>query len=204
MFHQLCREFALLEPLAAELIALASEHGLTFWQALGRLFRGSHLLETGQAQAGLEDLRAGIAGYRATSGLLYLPYALTLLAQGCRRVGDHGAASQAIAEAKTLVESTGVRGFEPYVYRVEATVLLDGGADASLVEASLQHAVEVARRQRARTSELRATIELARLWQGQGRIGDASALLRPLHDGFTEGFNGIDLREARQLLDALG
>ena len=61
VFHQLCREPQALEPLAGELIALAGEHGLAFWQALGRVFRGNHLLEAGQADAGLAELGAGIA-----------------------------------------------------------------------------------------------------------------------------------------------
>ena len=58
------REPAALEPLADELIALAGEHGLAFWQALGRVFRGDQLLEAGRADAGLAELRAGIAAYR--------------------------------------------------------------------------------------------------------------------------------------------
>ena len=169
LFHQLCREPAALEPLAGELIALAGEHGLAFWQALGRVFRGNHLLEAGQADAGLAELGAGIAAYRATSGLLYLPYMLTLLAEACRRSGDHAAGLQAIAEASELVEATRVRGFEPYVQRIEATLLRDQGADPALVERALEGSIALAKKQKARLPELRATVELARLWQGQGR-----------------------------------
>ena len=204
VFHQLCREPAALAPLADELIVLAGEHGLAFWQALGRVFRGNHLLEARQTDAGLAELRAGIAGYRETSGLLYLPYMLTILAEACRKVGDHKVGQQTIAEARTLVDGTGVRGFEPYVQRIEATLLRDQGADPVLVEDALERSIALAQTQKAKLSELRATVELARLWQSQGRSTDARARLQPIYAWFTEGFHTPDLRAAKTLLDDLG
>jgi class 3 adenylate cyclase/predicted ATPase len=203
LFHQLCREPAALAPLADELIALAGEHGLAFWQALGRVFRGNQLLEAWQVDAGLAELRAGIAAYRETSGLLYLPYMLAILAEACRKVGDHAAGLQAIAEARALVEATGVRGFEPYVQRIEATLLREQGAEAALVEQALEGSIALAHKQKARLSELRATVELARLWQAQGRQADARARLQPLYAWFTEGFHTPDLRAAKTLLEEL-
>jgi class 3 adenylate cyclase/predicted ATPase len=203
VFHQLVREFAALGPLADELIALASEHGLAFWQALGRVFRGGHLVDAGRTDAGLEELRAGIAAYRATSGVLYLPYVLTLWAEACRRVGDHESGLQAIAEASALVDTTGVRGFEPYVHRIHATLLRDRGADAALVEATLERAIALARKEKVKLSELRATVELARLWQGQGRQAEARERLQAVYAWFGEGFHSADLRAAKTLLDAL-
>jgi adenylate cyclase len=204
LFHQLCREPAALAPLADELIALAGEHGLAFWQALGRVFRGNHLLEIGRPDAGLAELRAGIAAYREISGLLYLPYMLALLAEACRRVGEHAAGLEAIAEARTLVDATGVRGFEPYLLRIEAMLLRERGAEAALVEGTLERSSAQARQQKARLSELRATVELARLWQSQGRAADARARLQPAYAWFTEGFASADLRAAKSLLDDLG
>jgi class 3 adenylate cyclase/predicted ATPase len=203
IFHQLCREPAALEPLADELIALAGEHGLAFWQALGRVFRGGHLLDAGRADAGLEELRAGIAAYRATSGLLYLPYVLAIWAEACRRVGDHEAGLEAIAEARMLIDATGVRGFEPYVHRIEATLLRDQGADAALVEAALERSIALAQKQKVKLSELRATVELARLWQRQDRNAEARERLQAVYTWFGEGFHSADLRAAKTLLDAL-
>jgi predicted ATPase len=203
LFHQLCREPVMMAQHADELIGLASEHGLTFWQAIGRLFRGWQLMELGQESTGFEELAAGMAAYRATGGLLYLPYALGLWAEACRRVGDHQAGVLAIAEAKQVIEATAVRGFEPYVGRIEALLLQDQGADAAQVEACLQRAIALARRQRARISELRTTIELARWWQGQGRKADARSALQAIYGRFTEGFHTPDLRAAKLLLDTL-
>ncbi len=203
LFHQLCREPVAVARHADELIGLAGEHDLTFWQAIGRLFRGWQLMELGQDRTGFEELGAGMAAYRATGGRLYLPYMLVQWAEACRKVGDHQAAVLAIAEAKQLIETTGVRGFEPYAHRIEAALLQDQGADATIVEACLQRSIELARRQRARISELRATIELARLWQGQGRKADARTALKTIHGTFTEGFHTNDLRTAKLLLDGL-
>jgi adenylate cyclase len=203
VFHQLCREPEAVGQHADELIALATEHGLAFWQALGRIFRGWRLIEAGQAGPGLAELRAGIAGYRATSGVLYLPYALALWAEACRRAGDHDAALHAVTEAKALVEATGVRGFEPYLDRIEAVALRDRGGDPALIEAGLERSIALSRDQKAKVSELRATVELARLWQGQGRSAEARARLQAVYGWFTEGFNTVDLREAKNLLDAL-
>jgi adenylate cyclase len=202
LFHQLCREPAAVEPHASELIELASEHDLAFWQAMGRTFRGWCLLEAGQATVGTRDLRAGIASYRATSGLLYLPYTLALWAEACGRVGDLAAGLQAVAEAGTLVEATGVRGFDPCLHRIEATLLHEQGADSARIEACLERSIAVSSAQGAKLPELRATIELARLWQGQGKRAEARERLQAVHARFTEGFNSVDLREAKALIDA--
>jgi adenylate cyclase len=127
-----------------------------------------------------------------------------LWAEACRRVGDHQAAVLAIAEAKQVIEATAVRGFEPYVGRIEALLLQDQGADTAQIEACLQRAIALARQQRAKISELRTTIELARLWQGQGRTADARGVLKTVYGGFTEGLHTADLRTAKLLLDQLG
>ncbi|MGH6919216.1 MAG: hypothetical protein ACREJ0_16105, partial [Geminicoccaceae bacterium] len=106
--------------------------------------------------------------------------------------------------ARTLVDATGVRGFEPYVQRNEATLLREQGADAALVEATLERSIALARKQKVRLSELRATVELARLWQSQGRHAEARERLQAIYAWFTEGFHTPDLRAARILLDDLG
>ena len=78
-------------------------------------------------------------------------------------------------------------------------------AEASLhdAERSFQHAIEVARRQSARSWELRATTSLARLWQKQGRTDEARQALAEIYNWFTEGFDTLDLKEARALLEEL-
>jgi len=203
LFHQLCREPAVAVELADELIGLAGEHGLAFWQAIGRLFRGSEMVELGDPN-GFEELRAGMAAYRATSGRLYIPYTHVVWAEACRRMGDLQAARSALAEVKQVTEATGVRGFEPFALRIEAKLLLDEGTDAGEAEACLERAIALARSQKSKVSELRCTIDLARIWHRRGRTAEARAAVKTIHDWFTEGFNTADLRVAKLLLEELG
>jgi adenylate cyclase len=70
-------------------------------------------------------------------------------------------------------------------------------------EATFRCALDIARRQQAKSLELRAATSLARLWQHQGKRTEAHQLLAEVYGGFTEGFDTADLREAKALLDAL-
>ena len=75
---------------------------------------------------------------------------------------------------------------------------------AQEVETCFRHALEVARRQQAKSLELRAATSLCRLWQQQGKWDEARELLAPIYGWFTEGFDTVDLQEAKALLQALG
>jgi len=111
---------------------------------------------------------------------------------------------QALAEAHTLVEQQEERWWEAEVCRLRGVLLLrQPGTPQAEAEAWLQRALDVARRQEAKSLELRAAMSLARLWQQQGKQAEARVLLAPIYDWFTEGFDTADLQEARALLDAL-
>jgi predicted ATPase len=204
LFHQLYRDPLAMREQSAALITFATEHGLPFWQALGRIFHGWALAESGRLDAGIAELQNGLDAYRATSGRLYLPYALTLLADLRRRAGARDAGLEALAEAHIVIGKTGVRGFEAHVHRVEGELLLAGSEpDAAAAERCFRQAMAVARGQGARLSELRAARQLAALWRDQGRRGEAYDLVAPLYTWFSEGFATTDLREAAALLDQL-
>ncbi len=152
----------------------------------------------------MAELAAGIDAYRATEGRLYLPYALTLHADVCREAGAVASGLEAIGEAKAVIDATGVRGFEAHAHRVEGQLLLAGRRpDPTAAERCFRQAMTLAQGQGARLSELRAAVNLAALWQGQGRRTEAYDLLAPLYTSFTEGFETPDLREAAALLDQL-
>jgi predicted ATPase len=202
LFHQLAREGQVVRQQADALIALADEHGLPFWQALGRIFRGWALAEAGQGGRGADELRAGVAAYRTTEGALYLPYALSLWAGACRSRGALQEGLDAIAEAKRVIEATGVRGFEADACQAEGELHRAQGNMEAAAEC-LQRAMAVARRQQARLPELRAAVALASLWQECGRRDDAYNLVSPLYAWFTEGSATPDLRAAASLLDQL-
>jgi class 3 adenylate cyclase/predicted ATPase len=204
LFHQLRRDPVVVREQALALTTFATEHGLPFWQALGRIFHGWALAACGQLDEGIAELRVGLAAYRATSGRLYLPYALALLADVCHQAGERAAGLEALAEARAVIDETAVRGFEAHVHRIEGRLLLLGAApDATAAERCFNQAISVARRQGARLSELRAAVDLARLWRDQGQRTKAADLVAPLYTQFSEGFGTADLRDAAALLDEL-
>jgi predicted ATPase len=110
-----------------------------------------------------------------------------------------------VAEALAGVERTDERWYEAELHRLQGELLLHlDTPDAPQAEACFHQALTLARRQQARSWELRAAVSLSRLWQGQGKRAAARALLVPVYDWFTEGFDTADLQEAHALLDELG
>jgi predicted ATPase len=111
---------------------------------------------------------------------------------------------QALAEAHALVEQHDERGWEAEIYRLRGVLLLrQPGTPQAEAEAWLQRALDVARRQEAKSLELRAAMSLSRLWQQQGKRAEAYEFLAPIYGWFTEGFDTADLQEAKALLDEL-
>ena len=157
-----------------------------------------------RARQGLAQVRQGIAAWRATGAALVVPYFCTLLAEVSVHLGHTEDGLQALAEAHTLVEQHEERWWEAEVYRLRGVLLLrQPGTQQAEAEAWLQRALDVARRQQAKSLELRAAMSLARLWQRQGKHTEAYELLAPVYNWFTEGFDTADLQEAKTLLDAL-
>jgi adenylate cyclase len=125
------------------------------------------------------------------------------LAQALTVCGRHGESLSALREAAALAEETGERYVEAEIYRLQGNLLLAQGDDRLAVEASYSKALEVSRAQEARSLELRAAGDLARLWGDRGDRGQAYDLLAQVYNCFTESLNTIDLKEAKILLDAL-
>src|SRR5205823_8018854 len=159
----------------------------------------------GQGEEGMVQVRQGIAARRATGSAVFVPYFCTVLADVADHLGHTADGLQALAEAHTLVEQQEERWWEAEVARLRGVLLLQlPGTPQAEAEAWLQRALDVARRQEAKSLELRTAMSLARLWQQQGKQAEAHALLAPLYDWFTEGFDTADLQEAKALLDELG
>jgi predicted ATPase len=156
----------------------------------------------GQVEEGMAQLREGALARRSTGAQIHLSGSLGSLAEARAKAGHPEEGLATMAEALAMVDETDERFFEAELYRVRAELLLGQGEDAE-AEATLQHAIEVARRQKARSWELRATVSLARLWQQQGRVGEAHQMLAQIYGWFTEGFDTPDLQEAKALLEAL-
>jgi predicted ATPase len=185
-------------------VALATEQGFTQWAAWGTSLRGWAAAMQGQGAEGLAQVRQGIAAYRATGAALQVPYLCTRLADVCDHLGHTADGLQALVEAYTLVEQHEERYWEAEVCRLRGVLLLrQPGTPQAEAETWLQRALDVARRQEAKSLELRAATSLSRLWQQQGKRAEAHALLAPVYGWFTEGFDTADLQEAQVLLEAL-
>jgi predicted ATPase len=128
-----------------------------------------------------------------------------LLTDVCDHLGHPADGLQALAEAHTLVEQHEERYWEAEVSRLRGTLLLrQPGMPQAEAEAWLQRALDAARRQEAKSLELRAAMSLARLWKQLGKRADAYELLAPVYNWFTEGFDTPDLQEAGALMEELG
>ena len=202
---QFRRDVLAVHEQAEAAVALSTEQGFPHWAALGTSLRGWALAMQGQGEEGMAQVRQGIAAYRATGAALIVPYLCTVLADVCAHLGHTEDGLQALAEAHTLVEQQEERWWEAEIYRLRGVLLLrQPGTPQAEAEAWLQRALDVARRQEAKSLELRAAMSLSRLWQQQGKQAEARTLLAPIYGWFTEGFDTADLQEAKALLEELG
>jgi predicted ATPase len=181
--------------------ALAAEQRLTLTLE-PEFLRGAALVEQGAADEAVARIREGVTRWTRLGHTLLLPYGLAFLAEGLERHGDRAAARAAVQEGLDTAVATGQHVWDAELHRLTGTVLL---AENKLNEgeASLQQAIHIAQAQKAKSLELRAARDLARLWGDQGRRAEARDLLTPVYSWFTEGFDTADLKEAKALLDEL-
>lgn len=158
----------------------------------------------GYPEQALRKIQKGLATQQAVGAGIARPCFLILLAEAHAVAGQVEAGLGVLDEAVALIERTGERYQEPEVHRLRGELLLQrSAADAPRAEEAFQQALAVARRQEARSWELRVATSLAHLWHGQGKRAAAHALLAPICAWFTEGLDRPDLLAARALLDQL-
>ena len=201
MFNKMRRDAQALKDDAEELMRLSNEK-VPGWSGEGTRFRGEALAMLGQVQEGMAQMREGMAAHQSVGVRLDLSGKLGSLAEAQAKAGRPGEGLTTLAEALALVEQTDERHWEAELYRLRAELLLMQGDDAG-AEASLQKAVEVARRQQAKSWELRATVSLYHLWQEQDRMDEARQMLAEIYGWFAEGFDTPDLQEAKALIEEL-
>jgi predicted ATPase len=197
-FRQAVREA---QDRAEALAALATEQGFPHFLAAATVIRGWVLIQAGEMETGLEQLRQGHPAWRATGAGLYEPYFLGLQAEAHGRSGAVEEGLDLVAKALDCANATGERWFEAELHRMGGELLLRlPRPDLAAAEARLRQAAAVARQQGARMWELRAATSLARLWREQGQISEAHDLLAPLYGQFSEGLETSDLQTARTIL----
>jgi predicted ATPase len=186
-------------------MAISDEHQITQYATLSRVLRGWSLVHLGQREGGLAEINANITHSRRTGVAFMRSWMLGAFAESYAEAGNAVRAHETIDEALKHVERTGERLWEAELYRLRGEMaLVLSPEESDRAQASLLHALEVARQQGAKSLELRAATSVAVLWRRQGRATDARALLAPVYDWFTEGFETADLRKARAVLDSLG
>jgi predicted ATPase len=126
------------------------------------------------------------------------------LAPAHAELGQFGDAWRCVDEALTLIEKTKERWYEAKVYRGAGEIaLMSPEHNIAKAEAYFERSLAVARQQQAKSWELRAAMSMARLWRDQGKRDKARELLAPVYGWFTEGFDTLDLKGAKTLLDEL-
>jgi predicted ATPase len=201
--HQFRHEWRLAQERAEAAMALATEQGFAMILSRATILRGWVLAEQGQGQDGIAQMHQGLAAYGKTGAKLIGPYFLTLLAEVCGQVGQPEEGLRMLAEGLALVDKNGERCYEAELYRLKGELMLHQSSVQKEAEACFQQAIDIARRQSAKSLELRATMSLARLWQQQNKRAEAHALLVVIYGWFTEGFDTRDLHEAKALLAEL-
>jgi predicted ATPase len=204
-FHINRGAYAEAQSLLDELATLAEEKDATlFWKATEIAIRGALFAETGNASDAVQAITSGMTSLRSTGASLYEPWHLWHLAVAYAELGQPDDARRCIDDAIDKVERSKEKWCEAEVNRIAGEVALRSPApDTEKAEKYFDRALAVARQQQAKSWELRAAMSLARLWRDQGKVQQARELLAPVYGWFTEGFDALDLKDAKALLDEL-
>jgi len=184
-------------------IAIAKEVGFSFELAFSGIVHGWALGVGGRLEEGLAEMRHGIDSGEA-AGFARRPRWYPFLAELQAKSKGPDRGLQIIAEGLALLDSSEERLYEAELYRVKGELLLaQDDSNADQAESCFQRAINIARKQSAKSLQLRATASLARLLARRGRRDEANAMLAEIYNWFTEGFDTADLKEAKALLDEL-
>ena len=159
---------------------------------------------TGRVSDAVHVITSGIIARRSTAATSLEPFCLSYLAGAHAELDNFDDALYCIREAVTAVETTKEKWSEAEIHRIAGEIALKSlKPDAAKAEAHFERALKVARAQQAKSWELRVAMSLARLWRDQGKRTEAFDLLAPIYGWFTEGFDTLDLKEAKALLGEL-
>jgi predicted ATPase/predicted Ser/Thr protein kinase len=216
--HYLRGEWSACQEQAETAIAFAREHDLVFLE-VATIWRSFALTRQGRLEDGITQAREVLAALRAGGFQISSTAFLAVLAEALGRAGQIAEGLATLAEGLAFAERTGERYCEAEMYRLTGELLLnledrgsrieDRDTPSSILgarsspEECFHQAIEIARRQEAKSLELRAVMSLSRLYQRQGKQEEARALLAEIYNWFTEGFDTADLQKAKALLAEL-
>jgi DNA-binding winged helix-turn-helix (wHTH) protein/predicted ATPase len=223
ILYQLRREERMAQEFAEAAIAVSTEHGLVLYQAMATITRGWALTEQGLQEEAIEQMRRGLAALQATGTDLLSPHFLALLGEALGKGRQPEEGLRLLGEALEMAHCNGEGYYLAELYRIKGELLLMQAAVRGLsraatpgkvvfdaeppavaqAEACFNQSIKIAQQQQAKSWELRAGMSLCRLYQNLGKKEEASGLLKQIYNRFTEGFDTVDLREARALIDEL-
>ena len=189
---------------AETVITLCAEHGITEISTYATILIGAAVVKEGLFEEGIAQIQTGLAGLEATGSGLARPFYLGYLAAAYLGIGRLDDASSTLAQAFICADENSDRQHEAELYRLKAELILaQENSNKAQAQNWLQGAIESARRQNAKSLELRATVSLAKLIASEGHRDEAHAMLAEIYNWFTEGFDTADLKDAKALLDEL-
>ena len=204
VLRQLRREARGAQEAAEGVIALCAEHGFHSNLAKATSVCGWAMAEQGRYEEGIAHIEEGLAALRAIGAEVWRPHLLCLLAEACRKTSRLDAALSALTEALAAADEHENRHYEAEMHRLKGELLLkQNDSNAAEAQNCFERAIGIARKQSAKSWELRATMSLARLLAKQDRRDEARTMLAAIYGWFTEGFNTVDLKDAKSLLDEL-
>lgn len=203
--HVFCGDLPAARQRAEAAMEISAEHGNPWFLAYGTILRGWARVAMNQSDDGIAEICQGLEAYQTTGSQTWLPFLLALQAETFLRVRRIDDGLSAVGKALKLADETEEGCWRAELFRIKGDLLRTASGNSATGEAErcFLNALEAARRERAKSWELRAATSLARLWCDQGERAKASDLLGPVYSWFSEGFETADLKQAKALLDKL-
>jgi predicted ATPase len=202
--HLLCGNYATANAQLSEAVALAEEKGALFWKTTATVLSGCVSAATGNASDAVDIISSAVTAFRSTGATVWMPSYLSYLARAYAELGRFEEASRCTDEAMAIIGTSKETWFESEINRVAGEIALRlPHRDPEMAEGYFKRALTVARIQQAKSLELRAAISMARLLRDRDRRHAVRTLL-PVYKCFSEGFDTVDLNDAKALLGELG
>ncbi len=204
ILHQFLRDAPAVLTTTASLIARSAEHGITDWLDWANCLRGWAMVARGDPEEGIAQIRESHAALETKGAGVWRPYFLCMLAEACMDAGRIDDGLEALAKALCAADRYEEREHEAHIHQLKGELLLKlPAADTAEAQRCFEYAIAIARKQSAKSFELRATMSLARLRSRQGERASARAMLAEIYRWFAEGSETAELTDAEALLDEL-
>ena len=202
--RQYQREASAVREAAERLIAIGTDYGIADWLDWGNCLHGWAVAAQGHPEEGITQLREGLAPLQARGNETWRPYFRCLLAEAYMEANRLDDALGGLREAQATADKNEDREHKAEIHRLKGELLLrQDDYNTAEAQSCFERAIEIARKQSAKSWELRATTSLARLLAKQGNRDEARTMLAEIYNWFTEGFDTADLKDAKALLEEL-